>query len=952
LRHALANPIDRPVSNAPPSPSGHADAQPSPGEARRAPPTPPASAVVRRGYPLLGLGLLLLYLPTLARGVTFTDGPELVTAVVSLGVAHPTGYPLFILVGHAFCKLLALPILACVKIEVLNALYAAGAAVFTAHTTRALVRLGRPEAPVDADLAGLFAGFMLAIAPLVWEEVRIPEVYAMHLFLVAWAGYAWIRFEVTGRTAYVLGAALPMGIGLAHHVTMVYMLPAAFVYLLVRRPGFFVAWLAFPVVRLVRVFRPRFAAGAPAQPAHDATTPPPRARFEGWWGFPVACLIGFVPLLSYAFLVWANKHSTGVPWGDCNGWDNLYAHFTGRQYQGFMHSLDRAGHITRLIQIAPIFDLQFLPMGTVLFLSGVFFAFRRTWRPALFFLLFLTFNAAHGAHYGVGDYGTYYIPGLYACAIFIGVGLAGVIGIARRRSEASRAVLCFAAIAVMSLGAALSIVLYARLTNRMPAFVARRPVAHAIPFVLGALAAGAAAVRARRRPGWPRPLSARALPATLLAGLATSLVPVAITRAHDFATQPNVGESYGGEVATHLPPGSVLMTQGDGFLFTMWYENHVRGRASEAVTVDLGNVHTPWFQRYAWSHSPVACDPLSPENVKDPVGYASRCDTYEKRMEVKPLASWASFGLAGNRRPFGKSAKPVLRGTDPQCAETKWRDEHIGKECRCWQYGKLSGAAEGVVEEDCVESAEEGGVVPRDPVEIFAQRIIEDMIDERPVFERNVLTQSAAPTANPRGWDGATYQRLSEDFALVSRGRFNQVVWAEDLRRHDACGATFRPLPLRPLIKPRTRPAGPDRRRRYVPNPRPMLLQSTYLVTDPTGHDDDATRELRPGDAAFLHVDWFERFYWDASKPDKHGKPIHHGVRVCVFDPGGRRIASREVVTGTAEPVALLAKGDARAPGTYHVAACTVGELGEEPLPLRDDQRCAFTVLEYDFAVR
>ena len=102
-----------------------------------------------------------------------------------------------------------------------------------------------------------------------------------------------MRFETTGNQAYVLAAALPMGIGLAHHVTMVYMLPAAFLYLLARRPRFFIAW-----------------------------------------AFPAACLIGFVPLLSYGYLVWADGHSAGVPWGDCNGWHNLYNHFTGRQYQG------------------------------------------------------------------------------------------------------------------------------------------------------------------------------------------------------------------------------------------------------------------------------------------------------------------------------------------------------------------------------------------------------------------------------------------------------------------------------------------------------------------------------------------------------------------------------------------------------------------------------------------
>jgi hypothetical protein len=892
---------------------------------------------VRWGYPLLGFGLVVLYLPTLAPGATFTDGPELVAAVVGLGVAHPTGYPLFILVGHAFTKLLALPILACVKLEFMNALCAAGAAVFTAHTVRQLVALKRPASP-DADVAGLFAGLMLAIAPLVWEEVRIPEVYAMHLLLVAWAGYAWVRFAATGRTAYVLLAALPMGMGLAHHVTMVYMLPPALVYLLVRRPFFFVAWFSYPVVWIVRRFRPSFAASR---------------VWDGWWGFPVACVVGFLPLLSYGYLVWANRHSAGVPWGDVDGWEGLYAHFTGRQYQGFMHSLDRAGHVTRLLGIAPLFDLQFLPEGTVLFLSGLVVAFRRTWRPALFFLLFLLLNVAHGAHYGVGDYGTYYIPACYACAVFIGLGLEGLLGLARARSEPWRPALAFAAIGIMLAGAAASVVGYAYLTNRLPAPLAKHPWPLAVLLLCLSAASVFVAVRARKRLGWPRPLPEGALPAVLVAGLAISLVPISLSRAHDFASQSTVGESYGAEVAQGLPRGSVFMTQGDGFLFTMWYENHVHARALDAAMVDVGNVRTPWFQRYLFSHHPVACDPMSPENLRDLAGFSKRCDSFDKRLALQPATSWVSFGPVGNRKPFFgvRTGQPILRGNDAQCADKGWHDAHVWKECRCTGYATSSGATEAALEEDCVESAEEGGVVPREQVEVFAQRIIEDMLDERPVFERNVLTQWAGTSGNPRGWDGPTYQRISGEYALVARGRFHQIVWWGDILGHDACGDVFHPIPARPFVLPRTRPSGADRRRRYVPNPRPMLVQASYLIPRPEGSDDDATRTIHPGDRLWMRMDWFERFYWDGSKADRRGKPIHHGVRACVFGPDGHKVASIETVSGSTGPYALLEAGIAREPGMYHLAACSIGEVGEVEPPFGDGRACAWTFLDYAFTV-
>ena len=204
----------------------------------------------------------------------------------------------------------------------------------------------------------------------------------------------------------MLGAALPMGIGLAHHVTMVYMLPAAFVYLMVRRPSFFVAWLTNPVVRLVRLFKRRR-----------------RGRLAGWWGFPVACLVGFLPLLSYGFLIWANNHTTGVPWGDVHGWDNLYAHFTGKQYQGFMRGWisPRTGSASGIVPV--VFDEQFLPMGTVLFFVG-----RRRRVPAHVAARALL-PRLHGPERRprrpLRRWATTWSitsPRVYACAVFMGLG--------------------------------------------------------------------------------------------------------------------------------------------------------------------------------------------------------------------------------------------------------------------------------------------------------------------------------------------------------------------------------------------------------------------------------------------------------------------------------------------------------------------------------------------------
>ncbi|APR78495.1 hypothetical protein A7982_03842 [Minicystis rosea] len=904
---------------------------------------PAASRFVRWGYALIGVALFLAYLPTLAPGATFSDGPELVSAIRALGVGHPTGYPIFILVGHAFAALWPRSVPYIVRIEIMNALCGAAGAVFAAHTTRMVTRLAqRPDDdPRAADAAAAATAILLGVAPMLWGQLHIPEVYALHFFLVTWAGYLWMRFEVTRRERYVVAAALPMGLGLAHHVTMVYMLPAALIYLLARRPTFFTAWITTPIQRFIRLLKPSFREGK---------------VFAPWWGFPAACLVGFLPLLSYAYLIWANNHSAGVPWGDVNGWDNLYNHFTGKQYQGFMRKLDWAAHWARIKVVPDIFDQQFLPAGTVLFLAGLVVTFRRALRPALFFFAFLLFNTAHGVHYAVGDYGTYYIPGLYACAVLMGPGLAWMLRVARTRRPESRTPVALALTFATLTITAITIAVYGRFTKRLPGPFGAHSKGIAITLGVVAATALVGAVVLYRKRHALRAAPAWVLPALLGAAVLVPTASAAVARGTDIAGEATIGESYARELGERIPRGSILLTQGDGYLFSMWYASHVLDLGRDFVTLDIANVRTGWFSRYIRTHHPLSCDPLGPEALRDPAAWAARCGTFEDRMKLGDRETWISLDLAGNRRPFPGLAGPDVtpaRGADPRCAERAFLDTHGSKECRCWGYGKRAAGQEGMLEEDCVPSAEEHGVVPREPVEIFLQRVLEDYLDERPVFERNVLSRWDGVRDNPRGWDGPSYQRVSATYATVNRGRMNQLVWAEDVDGFDPCaGETLREIPIRASGKPRATPRGQDRRRAYRPNERPMLISSSWLMRAPKAREDQSTRTFGAGEAVLAHVDWFEKFRWDAAKADRRGPAIHHAVRFCVFGPDGRKVATQLMKSGPSQhdPVPLLPAGP-HAPGRFRVQACDAGEIGTAPLATAEGRACQRPLLDYDFTV-
>src|SRR5262245_14429377 len=74
--------------------------------------------------------LLLVYLSTLAPGLTWAnhgaDGGDLITAAATGGVAHPSGYPTYLVLARLFLALPFGPL--AFRVNLLSAVCAAGAA--------------------------------------------------------------------------------------------------------------------------------------------------------------------------------------------------------------------------------------------------------------------------------------------------------------------------------------------------------------------------------------------------------------------------------------------------------------------------------------------------------------------------------------------------------------------------------------------------------------------------------------------------------------------------------------------------------------------------------------------------------------------------------------------------------------------------------------------------------
>ncbi len=189
------------------------------------------------------LGVLAAYLLTLSPTVVWAgagiDSGDLTAAVAVGGVPHPTGYPTLMLLGLA---VRAFPVgdLA-LRLNVVTALAAAGSLVPLGLLAARL----RPRAdigmPVPEAAAGAAALTLYGLAPLVWSNAIVTEVYALANLLLWSAIYAAVRARgdsdaSRGGSRWAAASGLLLGLGTGAHITVAMAGPALAALLLGRRP--------------------------------------------------------------------------------------------------------------------------------------------------------------------------------------------------------------------------------------------------------------------------------------------------------------------------------------------------------------------------------------------------------------------------------------------------------------------------------------------------------------------------------------------------------------------------------------------------------------------------------------------------------------------------------------------------------------------------------------------
>ena len=200
-------------------------------------PAPPYRAAL-----LVGLALFALYVATLAPSTAFWDASEYIATAHIVGIPHPPGNPLFVILGRAWSLLLTpLGIPPAVAVNLLAAATSATASAFfflVAHRVLGGLKTDRRIALWGAAAGALIGG----TAFTVWNQSTVNEkVYTVSAVIVAavcWLGVRWRdRRSEPGSERLILWAVFLTALGATNHLMSVLGAPALVVIALAAGAG-------------------------------------------------------------------------------------------------------------------------------------------------------------------------------------------------------------------------------------------------------------------------------------------------------------------------------------------------------------------------------------------------------------------------------------------------------------------------------------------------------------------------------------------------------------------------------------------------------------------------------------------------------------------------------------------------------------------------------------------
>ena len=338
----------------------------------------------------LCISLAFVYLRTIAPSLTWAnggaDGGDLITAAVTGSIAHPSGYPLFLLLARLF-QLLPVGTLA-FRTNLMSAFFA----VLTALLVYAIVYryLLKELDEYIVTIAALSSGYAIGFAPLFWSQAVITEVYTLNAFLIVLIVYMTASL-MENKQSLDRWRGILYGLAMANHLTVIFFIPIA---LLIN------SFSRIPSAEEIKI-----------------------KEFDINWsslGRQLRWTIG--ALLIYVILPLRAMTNPVINWGRPSNLENFWWLVSGKIYRAYYLEVTLVSLWMRVEASASLLLHQFGILGITLGFIGAIFFYRRSKLYTLtIWMAVISWGVA--IIYQTSDSYIYFIPVLISFSIWMGISI-------------------------------------------------------------------------------------------------------------------------------------------------------------------------------------------------------------------------------------------------------------------------------------------------------------------------------------------------------------------------------------------------------------------------------------------------------------------------------------------------------------------------------------------------
>jgi len=354
---------------------------------------------------IVSVFVFIIYLFTLAPSVIQIDSGELAAVQIIPGIAHPTGYPLFTIIGYLF-SLIPLPFTKIYQMNLLAAIYCSIAAGIFSYTAKFLLdnvvafkiiktvkhkkkekikkEISHTELKDELKLFfSVIAGLTLAFSKTFWFQSTSVEVYSFHLLLISLIILFLLKaFVSETNLSFSFGNhwmvfAFVLALGFSNHMTTLLILPGT-------------AYLYF----LKEKFNSK--------------------SFKNLFTMILFFLV--ILIITYSYLPLRASQNPPLNWGNPVDLERIFRHISGFQYQVWLFSSTEAAKKQLAYFLSNLPSEFFITL--LVTAVGLFHSFIAARKFFVFNVITFISTVFYSINYDINDIDSYFLLAYISIAFF------------------------------------------------------------------------------------------------------------------------------------------------------------------------------------------------------------------------------------------------------------------------------------------------------------------------------------------------------------------------------------------------------------------------------------------------------------------------------------------------------------------------------------------------------